>query len=722
MSRHATFAWALAACLLLGALPGGGCRHAARPRQPNAIFLISIDTVRADRLQPFGGAVATPALDALARDGVLFERAFSHSPQTFPSHASILTGLLPFEHGARDNVGFTLADTAPSIAERLRGAGYATGAAVSSYVLRRETGLARGFDFYDSSLKPPSGPEVSIAQVQRPGAETVAVAKQWLAAQPAAKPIFFFLHLYEPHAPYAPPPPYREQYASAYDGELAYADALVGDFVAFIRSQGRYDSSLVVLLSDHGEGLGDHGEREHGIFLYQGVAHVPLVVKFPGGARAGMKVRSAVQLIDVAPTMAALAGVAADGSWRGAPLTEDPERPGAPVRAIYSESMYPRYHFGWKELYALTDGRFRYIRAPRDELYDLDADPREERNLAASRAATRQAMRSRLDALVERTPIATPADLPPEEMQKFQALGYIGVGWTDRTARDDDLPDPKDKIAVFAQYRDAIEAARDRDYERAIRLYKSILADNPRMLDVWEHLASALASADRHGEALLVTRRMVDLNPRNSQFRLQLARLLTRGHKFDEAARQAREALEEEPARARELLARIAFERGAPAEAGREADEAIRRNPALPLPFYVKGLIAYGEGRMEEALPLFEQAAEKLQARPGLRLSGLSLHLADALARVGRADEAEHAFRAEIRDYPDNTEAWLRLAAFYRARGRRDTFTQLVDEFVRRVPTPRSYALAIRALTDAGETDLARRLARDAPRRSGPVQ
>src|SRR5262249_29289289 len=239
--------------------------------------------------------------------------------------------------------------------------------------LRKDTGVDRGFDHYDAQLTMAAGPEVTISQVQRAGPETIAVAKEWIAAH-EKQPAFFFLHLYEPHTPYAPPSPYREQYAAPYDGEIAYADALIGGVVEFLKSRALYEPALIVLTSDHGEGLGDHGEQEHGIFLYQGVAHVPLVIKWPGTPRPRAPVNAAVELIDIAPRIAAMAGAPADKAWRGRSLVDDPDRAGAPPRRIYSESMYPRYHFGWSELYALTDGHLRYIMAPRDELYDLDRD------------------------------------------------------------------------------------------------------------------------------------------------------------------------------------------------------------------------------------------------------------------------------------------------------------------------------------------------------------
>jgi len=670
--------------------------------------------MRADHLRPYGGAVAVPAIESLAADGVLYTSAYSHSPQTLPSHASMLTGRLPFEHGARDNVGFSVDGRVSSLAEQLRRAGYATGAAVSSYILRKDTGIDRGFDDYDAAFRMAAGPEVTIGQVQRAGAETIAIAKDWIAKHDKQQ-AFFFLHLYEPHTPYTPPSPYREQYPHPYDGEIAYADALIGGLIEFLKAHALYEPALIVLTSDHGEGLGDHEEQEHGIFLYQGVAHVPLVIKWPGRPRPRQPVTTAVQLIDIAPTIASAAGIPADAAWRGEALGAD--RDPSP-RRIYSESMYPRYHFGWSELYALTDGRTRYILAPRDELYDLEKDPAESANLASDRRDVRDAMRSALTPMVQQTSIAGPREISPEDLEKFQALGYIGMS-VQPSSGNEALPDPKDKIGIFKAYREAIQSVRAGRLDEAVDGYKAILADNPQMLDVWERLAGVLQRANRGDEAILVMRRVIALAPGSAPAHLRLGRALARRKQFDEAAAEARAALAGEPGQANELLARIAFERGAPVDAVPFAEAATRIDPKLPLPYFVRGLVKYQQRDYAGALPLFEQARTTLEARPGLTLPGLYLHLGDCLYRANRRDEAGKAFATEVKLYPENIEARMRLGGFYLATGERAAFVNLFTEMVRQSPTPQNYSLAVRALTQAGETDAARALAAQA-RAGGP--
>ena len=343
------------------------------------VIIISIDTLRADRLPAYGyAAIETPAIDAFAAEAVLFERAYSHVPQTLPAHTSLLSGRLPFEHGVRDNLGFAVDPEEQLLPDLLRGLGMQTGAVVSSYVLRREVGLARGFDFYDDRMPVATG-EASVGQVQREGLASLEVTERWLDSLESSR-FFLLWHIYEPHTPYAPP----ERYAGygPYDGEVAFADEIVGRFLDALRARDLYDDATIFLLSDHGEGLGDHDEQEHGIFLYDESIRVPWIAKLPGGVNGGARVARPVQHIDLMPTVLDLVGAPTVTGLRGRsllPLLRDAEATVAD-QGIYAEGLYSRYHFGWSELLALTGPRYRYIKAPREELYDLETDPGERRS------------------------------------------------------------------------------------------------------------------------------------------------------------------------------------------------------------------------------------------------------------------------------------------------------------------------------------------------------
>ena len=287
----------------------------------------------------------------------------------------------------RDNIGFRLGASGETIADRFRAAGYATGAAVSTYVLRHQTGIARGFDFYDDAIEI-AGTGESLSESQRDGRLAVEALAAWIDRQSTAR-LFAFLHLYEPHTPYDPPPSHR--LANPYDGEIAYADELVGRFLARLQSKGLLDQAVVAVVSDHGEGLNDHGESEHGIFLYREALHVPGILRLPRRAGAGTRVGGTIGIVDVAATLLDLAGLPAQ-NVDGRPLSAALSSGRADDRTVYSESWFARLHFGWADLASAVEGRYHFVRAPRPELFDLSVDPKEQQNLAASKSSTASAL------------------------------------------------------------------------------------------------------------------------------------------------------------------------------------------------------------------------------------------------------------------------------------------------------------------------------------------
>src|SRR5438552_7644322 len=275
-----------------------GCRQAARIPVGAPIILISIDTLRSDHLPAYGYTkIETPGIASLRADSILYEHAYSHCPLTLVSHASIFTGLLPAEHGIRDNLGYNLNPKARTLAELMKSKGYATGGAVSAIVLRGDSGIKRGFDFWDDDIDIDPN-SLGMGRAQRKGDETREIAQRWIG-QHKSKPFFLFFHIYEPHTPYDPPEPFRSRYGASYDGDVAAADDVIGRFLTFLHDENLYDRSTIILLSDHGEGLGDHGEDEHGILLNREVLQVPLLVKLQKSRQHGKSVATPVQLIDV---------------------------------------------------------------------------------------------------------------------------------------------------------------------------------------------------------------------------------------------------------------------------------------------------------------------------------------------------------------------------------------------------------------------------------------
>lgn len=700
------------------------------------IVLISVDTLRADRLPAYGyRGVSTPAIDALAADGVLFERAYAHSPQTLPSHASILTGLLPFETGVRDNIGFTVDAVAPTLAERLRAKGFATGGVVSSFVLRRETGIARGFDFYDDRM-PASAPDKPMGEVQRPGEESLRVATDWLARQ-ASPRFFLFFHIYEPHSPYAPPE--RFSRFQPYDGEVAHSDEIVGRLLGVLKERGLYDRATIVFLSDHGEGLGDHGEVEHGLFLYDSTTRVPLIVKMPGAKGAGRRVASPAQHIDLVPTLLALApkmgrGAPSTGgsaaTLRGrslVPLLAGTAATSASDASVYAEAFYGRYHFGWSELYSLTDSRYRYIRAPRPELYDLQSDPGERTNLASGRPQLIAAARASLDALLAKAPAHAPSRVSADDLQRLQALGYVGSqAHVAPEAPGDSLPDPKDKAPVLQAWRRATELAARREYDESIALLRQVLADSPTMKDGWLQLGAELMKAGRPAEALDAFRRLVEVDPADAASLVSVGTVLVALQRYDEAAAHGRMALEKAgPSDARtrtsaaEVLVKTALARKDYDEARRYGRMAEEADPGFPLAAFVEGVTLHDAGRFEEALARLSDAARRQAGHP-FAIHELNFYLGDTLANLGREREAEAALLEEVHLFPQNTRAQASLAALYRAAGRLADAERVLESLVRTSPTPEGYAMAIRVWGIFGERGRAENLRAEAVKRFGP--
>jgi choline-sulfatase len=688
----------------------GGWRY-ARASAPvsGPIVIISVDTLRADRLPVYGyRGLRTPAIDALAADGVVFERAFSHSPQTLPAHASLLSGRLPFETGVRDNAGFVVRSAERLAAEVLAERGYATGAVVSSFVLRKETGLGQGFEFFDGELRDGSF-DLTGGPVQRDGADSERVAEQWLQSIGTSR-AFLFLHLYEPHAPYAAPPRFAE--FAPYDAEIAYTDEIIGRFVRYLKAHQLYDRSTIILVSDHGEGLGDHGEQEHGLFVYDDALRVPLIVKQAAGEGAGRRVSEPVQHIDLVPTILDLAKAPVPDNLRGRslkPLLDGTGR--LPERVIYSESLFGRYRFGWSGLMSVTDGRYRYVRAPREELYDLQQDPGERNNVASRETQRVLKLSEALDRLTAGAGIPPPGRVAPQDYERFAALGYVGRVTAATAGPDADRADPKDRSGVLESYRAALGHSMARRWPQAIELLQGILREQPGMADVWAELAAAASLAGRFEQALDAHRKVIALEPTDPSGYLGAATALLRLRRLDDARElagsAARVASDSDPrvsASAHELLARIALAQGDKDAARSEAELARRAAPGLPLPLYVEARLLYDDGRYSDALPLFERAAgDSERAGDAPRIADLHFHAGDTFLRLERYAEAEYQFLLELARFPRNMQARSALATLYHTTGRTGEAASIVADLVRLTPTPEGYAVAARLWTTFGD-------------------
>lgn len=674
-----------------------GCHRTVKPSNHTPVILISVDTLRSDHLPAYGyTGVATPNIDALRKDGILFRRAYSHTPLTLPSHATILTGTLPADHGLRDNVGFKLAPNVPTLASLMKKNGYATGAAVSAFVLRHETDISRGFDFYDDDVEPVGASSV-IGRVQRDGRDTVRVAKGWIDKQQG--PFFCFVHLYEPHTPYTPPEPFLSRYSNHYDGEIAYADDIVGDFITYLKQRDLYDNALIVFLSDHGEGLNEHGEEEHGIFVYREALQVPLIVKLPKSAHAGETGEAPVELADVFPTIVEQTATHIEGAnHAGQSLLTMLDRK-APVRSVYSESFYARFHFGWSDMHSLIDGQHQYIRAPIPELYDVVADPSEKKNIINENRRAYVAMRAAIEPFIKQA--AAPSAVDPEEASKLAALGYIGSAVS--TNANEQLPDPKTTIGVFNDIRQAFTWYRNDKEAQALELTNKLLHDNSRILDLWDLKSKILEKLGRDEEAIAAAKEGLKQAPNSISLLVAVANLSVLTGNLDQAQQHAELAAKYDAAQAHDILARIWLARKDYARAKQEAEQTLQSDHQAIYGLVTLGLIEKSRGDLQSALRYLDQAEERVATRKNQRVPNLHFYRGDVLARLGRNDEAERELKQEIAFYPTEPDSYASLVLLYSAEGRLEEAKALIFRLVAVAPNPPSYIAISETLKAIGD-------------------
>jgi arylsulfatase A-like enzyme len=552
----------LVACATLSS--SAACTRARGPETPPSVLLVSIDTLRADRVGAYGDAAArTPHMDALARQGVLFEAAVSPVPLTLPAHATMLTGLLPPAHGVRGNGSFALGPQPRTLAEVLKRRGLATAAFVGAFPVARRFGLGRGFDVYDDAFERAPGLHFDFAE--RRADRVVDAALAWLVG--AKGPAFLWVHLYDPHAPYDPPDGFRGD--DPYRGEVAFADAMLG---RLLRAwDARPGPSVVAVTSDHGEAFGGHGEESHGLFVYDTTLRVPLVLR-GAGLPAARRVAARVSLADLPTTVAELAGAEAmEGLSLARFTTPESERTAA---ALYAETLAPRLDFGWSELRSWQEGRYKYIRAPRPELYDLTADPGETRNLVDTSPEVASRLSAALDAELVRLGDAESRRGPdPEAAERLRALGYV-QGPEGRGSG----ADPKDRLEVARLIGRAVGPFPTP--QELIAAYEEIARRDPENPLVSFRLADALLRAGRARDSVALFRKVVDSQPRSPDPYVGLATAFAQTGRNDEARRALEQALVVDPAsgQARYNLGELARLRGDSAEARRQY-EAARADP-----------------------------------------------------------------------------------------------------------------------------------------------
>ena len=570
------------------------------------VIVVTIDTLRPDHLGAYGyKPIDTPNIDRLAREGIRFNAAYTPVPLTLPSHASILTGLLPFTHGVRDNGGYYLDATRPTLATVLKAQGYRTGGFVSTFLLDSRWGVARGFDHYFDNFNVSLGDLNAMARVQRPASETWAHAKRWLDTN-ASEPFFLWMHLYDPHTPYAPPEPFRSRYSGRlYDGEIAYVDSVLGETVADLQHKALLDKTVIVLLSDHGEGLGEHDEDEHGLLTYDSTLRVPWIMRLPHGQGAGTVVDEPVSLVDVFPTILQLIGALVpaglDGVSRALAVSNPTGRAGD---VLYAESFYPRLRFGWSELTTVRNDRFKLIRAPNPELYDYRADPNESTNLAKSEPA----VAARLDQVLTRLVTARAPEPPRHSAEsadtaaRLSALGYFSgapVG-----AAPSVLADPKEKRQLYRRLMRARQLLDEGAEQEGLKTLEGVVSDDPELAQAHRLLREYWVAHRRFADARAWLRAALSRRPGDGRLLVDLASIDRAMGNLDEA---------------RSLLA-----------------DATTRHPDDPEALTLYGEVLRDSRQFDAALGAFARA-EKLSAEP----NAVKLQEARTLFEMQRFGEAE---------------------------------------------------------------------------------
>jgi arylsulfatase A-like enzyme/tetratricopeptide (TPR) repeat protein len=672
-----------AAVLLFLCVSGGPSQtSSSHASATTSVLLITVDTLRADRLSCYGArSVRTPAMDALAAQGTRFENVLAQVPTTPPSHAVILTGTYPMYNGVRGFTSGALPKGVGVLAEAFQRHGYDTAAFVSSAVLESSWGFGRGFKEYDDRFTVRRVEIGNPAAIERRAEETVDRLLAWLQARlqsgTAAAPFFVWLHLYDPHAPYDPPEPFRTQYAGhRYDGEIAYADSQLARLFDYLRDNRLYDQTLIVLMSDHGESLGEHGEDEHGFFIYESTLRVPLIFKLPSGMGTPHVDRRLVGSIDVAPTLLDLLHMQdpLGRQFQGTSLAAEILGKGtASERPVYSETYYPRDSFGWSELRGITTERFKYILAPRPELYDLRSDPQESHNVHTERASLAAALRDQLTGFERRyastRPTPTGPPLPAETVEKLKSLGYLAYVGAAQPAANGPLPDPKDRLKVFKSVMRAHALNEAGHYEESNRVLEPLAAEEAGLFVIPFLKAENYSQTHRWSEAEKSYQDSLKINPTFDRALMGLARsYMAQGE--EEKAKPLLELVVHQNPRnnfATHALGRIARIEGNNEEAYRYLLKAAEAMPSIAIFQQELGITLVDLKRYQAALDPLSRA-EKL----GLEDPRLEHYLGTALANVGRFQEAVDHYQKALKMKPDLLQTRLSVAFAYLNLGDRD--------------------------------------------------
>ncbi len=674
--------------------------------RPNVV-LVTLDTTRADHIGCYGDAEArTPTLDALADNGVLFSQAASATPLTLASHSTIMTGLYPTYHGVRLNGTTALGQGQTTLAEVFSAHGYQTAAFIAAFVLDGRWGLKQGFDFYDDQFDMKKFKHLDLAGTQRPGNEVMDSALHWLDGH-KDKPFFTWVHLYDPHWPYAPPEPFRSQFAARgpaglYDGEIAFADQQVGRCVSWLRNAGLDQHTIVVVVGDHGEALGSHGEGTHGFFVYDYAVHVPFIVATPFDQLHGVRVDTQVSLVDVFPTVLALTGIESKAKVHGRSLVPLMLKQGPPEEVdAYSESMTASLQYGWSPLRSLRSARYKFIQAPRPELYDLQADPGEATNIYDKHRSMAEAMDRELERLAEETSRNAPepeaANLDRETVQRLAALGYIGTGTRSTPASAGAaLADPKDKLDVFNAVQRAGELMSGDEYAQAAQVLEDAVRKEPEMPQAMLMLGSCYTELGRRKEARARFDEVLKRDPKSVQALIGMANVLMEDGLTGDVVTLCKRTLsiDDRNPQAYALLGDVYISEHQPSKALPYFEKAVEIQPKITQNNLNLAACLVEAKQFARAQALFQ---EILRTYP--KFPGAEFNLGVLYEEMQRPDEARVAYSTEITNYPNSFKARFNLGKMLAAVEDWQGSADQMREVMRIAPKrPEGYLFLARAL------------------------
>jgi choline-sulfatase len=654
--------------------------NARAGNSPPSVILISVDTLRADRLSCYGyRGQATPHIDAIAKGGTLFSAINSQVPLTLPSHTCLFTSTYPFANGVEEN-GEEVPPHTVTLAGVLKSQGYSTAAFIGGFVLDRRFGLNQGFDYYDSpfnsgllgTVRVDREAGVDPDSVKRPGESVVNSAIKWIQKD-GNRPFFIFLHLYDLHFPYNLSPADRARFGNGYEAELQYVDENIGRFWRFLSRQGLLKNTLVVFTADHGEGLDEHGEISHGFFIYQSTLWVPLIFHWPDGAGSSFpaRVTAPAGLIDVAPTIVRYLGMSPPSQFEGQSLLSLlSKNSSGPEREVYSESLYAHYHFGCSGLRSLRNGRYKFIEAPKPEFYDLEQDPGEKHNLYSEKRSLAFSYHERLFRLVlQFEPQHAPPTrvMSPEEVQLLSSLGYTALSSPAEDIASSGI-DPKDRITAFDEYERAVSLGTRGDLTESSRILERLLAVDPELIDVRITLGFYQDKLGEHNKARENLRVVLHQDPLNVLAHFDLGMSYYSAHKIDDAQKEFQATLAIAPyyTRADEMLGEIDLNKKDFPEAQRHFEHLLTYAPNDYLANYNLGALAMQHGGSKEALEHFQTA---------LKDEPRSAEAHNALGTVyllrGDLDAAQREITEAVQESPKLAQAHYYLGLVFAKQGQK---------------------------------------------------